>query len=339
MLDKYLKALLFEHDCVVIPGFGGFVTHYVSAEINPVTNKFVPPNKKVAFNEQLRLSDGLLVSYIARVENISVDKALTAVRSFVEAILEGLKANNQYVLKDIGKFIYNPDRKLEFEPENKVNYAEGSFGLTEFFFKPLQDMSTTNPGNKPPVKPTANPKAKAEEAEKEPRKVPVVLFILIPVVLLLGMGGFFYANKDNSAYSSFNPFASLGGHPTDATEVSDSTLALGGDSTAIASADSAAADSAAVAEAPAPEAAPAPVVKAETQGRFYIIVGSFTEENNAVKLKDKLSKKGLTPTIINPTNGGNYRVSVEDFDSEQKAIAKLNKLKGKLGSTIWLKKI
>lgn len=341
MLDKYLKTLLFEHDCVVIPGFGGFVTNYISAEIHPITNKFLPPRKNVAFNEQLRLNDGLLVSYIARNENISADKAAYTIKDFVDSILEGLKRSNQYIIKDIGKFFYNPEHKLEFEPENKINYAEGSFGLTEFFFKPLHDMSTTTkPGNKPPVKPAAQqqkPKAKGEEGEKKPRKMPVAVFILIPLLLLLGAGGFFYLNKDNAAYSSFNPFASMG-HPTANTPaVTDSTLTMGADST-VAPADSMVSAEASQPE-PVAEAAPEPAVSSETAGRFYIIVGSFTDESNATKLRDKLSKKGMSPKIISPAGSNNYRVSVEDFDNQDKAIQKMNKLKGQFGSSIWLKKI
>ncbi len=339
MLDKYLKALLFEHDCVVIPGFGGFVTNYISAEIHPITNKFLPPRKNVAFNEQLRLNDGLLVSYIARTENISPEKAMNTVRGFADSIIQGLKGGNQYILKDIGKFFYNPEHKLEFEPENKVNYAESSFGLTEFFFKPLHTMSaTTKPGNKPPVKPTTE----AKTEEKKPRKTPVAVFVLIPILLLVGVGAFFYAHKDSAAYSSFNPFAALGNHnqKSDAPIASDSALT---DSSAIAAApvDSVAEtpveESQPVVEAPA---APEPAVgESASQGRFYIIVGSFTEEHNAVKLKDKLSRKGLSPKVISPASGSNYRVSIEDFDNQEKAVEKLNKLRGQFGSAIWLKKI
>jgi len=325
MLDKYLKTLLFEHDCVVIPGFGGFVTNYVSAEIHPITNKFLPPQKNVAFNEQLKLNDGLLVSYIARNENLTTDKAMNVVRGFVESLVEGLNGSNQYTLKDIGKFFYNPEHKLEFEPENKVNYAEGSFGLTEFFFKPLQDMSTTNkPGNKPPVKP-GNQQKQAGEANK-PRKTSVLVLALIPILVLLGAGTFFYLNKDNAAYSSFNPFASMGSKPVAENKV----VVAATDSTALASAP--------VDSIPMEPAASAPEVN-EKVGRFYIIAGSFMNESNALKLRYKLSKKGLSPKIISPEGSTNYRVSIEDFDSQEKALQKLKKFKGQFGSAIWLKKI
>ncbi len=76
MIEKYIKYLLFEHDCVVIPDFGGFIANYVSADIHPIRHTFVPPSKNIAFNEMLKLNDGLLVAHIANHEHISREEAL-----------------------------------------------------------------------------------------------------------------------------------------------------------------------------------------------------------------------------------------------------------------------
>ena len=51
-----------KHDCAkIVPGLGGFVTQYVSAQRVGSENLFLPPHRTVGFNQQLTLNDGLLV--------------------------------------------------------------------------------------------------------------------------------------------------------------------------------------------------------------------------------------------------------------------------------------
>ena len=35
-LDSHISYLLHEHDCVILPAFGGFVANYHSAKIDPI---------------------------------------------------------------------------------------------------------------------------------------------------------------------------------------------------------------------------------------------------------------------------------------------------------------
>ena len=56
-----LRELLFVQECVIIPGFGGFLTKYKSADIDYLNYTITPPTKSISFNRQLRNDDGLLV--------------------------------------------------------------------------------------------------------------------------------------------------------------------------------------------------------------------------------------------------------------------------------------
>jgi hypothetical protein len=60
-LNKQIIDLLFEHDCVIIPGFGGFVAQYSSASFEEISQSFVPPSKSILFNKNLINNDGLLL--------------------------------------------------------------------------------------------------------------------------------------------------------------------------------------------------------------------------------------------------------------------------------------
>jgi len=61
-LATYIKDLLYRYECVIIPGFGAFLTQYQSATINSANNSIFPPGKQVSFNRQLQTNDGLLAT-------------------------------------------------------------------------------------------------------------------------------------------------------------------------------------------------------------------------------------------------------------------------------------
>src|SRR4051794_23557059 len=121
MIAKHIKELLFEQDCVVIPDFGGFIANYVSADIHPIRHTFAPPSKSIAFNEMLRLNDGLLASHIAQFERISREEALAKIKDFTNHLREELKQKHKYRLVEIGTLFMNQEQKIQFEPENRIN--------------------------------------------------------------------------------------------------------------------------------------------------------------------------------------------------------------------------
>ena len=49
-IETYISDLLYRHDCVIIPGLGGIITNYRSAQIHPVSHKLQPPSKSIRFN-------------------------------------------------------------------------------------------------------------------------------------------------------------------------------------------------------------------------------------------------------------------------------------------------
>lgn len=138
MVEKHIKSLLYDHDCVIIPEFGGLITRYVSAKINPVKHAFAPPSKKIAFNEKLVLNDGLLISTIAYHNNISVEEAQQLVASFVHQAKTHLQTDKRYDLSGIGVFRYSPEHKIEFEYVEGDNLLEASFGLPELVARPVR---------------------------------------------------------------------------------------------------------------------------------------------------------------------------------------------------------
>mgnify|MGYP000619190026 CR=1 FL=1 len=130
-IAKYISDLLYRYDCVIVPNFGGFVTNKIGAKANHNTHNFYPPTKQISFNSHLKQNDGLLVNYIASVENISFENAIEKIEKEVINWQKTL-ANKTLVFDTIGSLSYNKDNQLIFEPNTNHNFLKSSFGLHTF---------------------------------------------------------------------------------------------------------------------------------------------------------------------------------------------------------------
>jgi hypothetical protein len=127
---KYINDLLYRYDCVIVPNFGGFITNKIGAKVNQFTHHFYPPTKQIAFNPHLKQNDGLLVNYIASVENISFEKAIAKINASVATWQETLKSES-LVFDNIGAITLNEKKQFIFEPKKAHNFLTSSFGLSE----------------------------------------------------------------------------------------------------------------------------------------------------------------------------------------------------------------
>ena len=120
-ISFYVSELLFENDCVIIPGFGGFVTHYAPARIHPVNHSFLPPSKNILFNSKLIRDDGLLIDHIAQKQNLNYSQAKSLVEDYKRELLGKLSAGEVVRFKNIGNVQKDSLGKLLFSPDDSVN--------------------------------------------------------------------------------------------------------------------------------------------------------------------------------------------------------------------------
>ena len=60
-LCQHIDKLLLSNDCVILPGFGGFLTHYADAYYSESEQLYYPPKREIGFNQNLTMNDSLLV--------------------------------------------------------------------------------------------------------------------------------------------------------------------------------------------------------------------------------------------------------------------------------------
>ena len=128
-IPAYLKKLLHQYDCVVVPELGGFLTHYLPASFSEATGQYLPPRRKLAFNEVLRLDDGILMNYLMLHEAISRDEAQRYIASFVAELRQTVKQAGCFIIEGIGLFSPNDEGKLQFDPELRHNFHGEAYGL------------------------------------------------------------------------------------------------------------------------------------------------------------------------------------------------------------------
>ena len=128
----YIADLLFEHECIVIPGLGGFISKEHPASVHPVKHQFKPPYKEIVFNPHLRANDGMLLNFIAQQEQLSYGDAKHKLDRFVLKCLEELGNGRRITFRNIGFIQYDEHRQIIFQADENQNYLGSSFGLTGF---------------------------------------------------------------------------------------------------------------------------------------------------------------------------------------------------------------
>ena len=127
---EYISNLLFLHDCVIIPDFGGFICNYKSACIDETSGIITPPSKDILFNRNLTHNDGLLANWIVCKENIPYDKAVKQVELFCEDLKIRLNQRQRIAFGDIGVFYTDRRFNIIFE-SGENNFLSDTYGMEE----------------------------------------------------------------------------------------------------------------------------------------------------------------------------------------------------------------
>jgi hypothetical protein len=137
-LSDHLRPLLRDHDCVIIPDFGGLVAEYTSAKVQPAGRHLLsPPTRQVAFNQALNRNDGLLVDTLREHLGLSAAEAREHLRQAVAMLHYELKAQQRTELPGIGVFRQQAGRGLQFEYTGTENLLAAAFGLPELTAQPV----------------------------------------------------------------------------------------------------------------------------------------------------------------------------------------------------------
>jgi nucleoid DNA-binding protein len=316
---------LFGHDCVIVPGFGGFIGNYTPARIDKSTSTFYPPVKQISFNRNLNNNDGLLIGKISGSSGLNYSDTRNLVEQFVEDITRKLAKAEKVVFDHIGSFINNHEGNIQFEPDRESNYHLNAYGLASFQFMPLEGYDVR--------------KRIVRHIEKESvTHFPVrkylwraaVIIPLLGVLITVPLTTNLFKTKVQT--TNLNPLASVefdNNKSAIENKKSDAGLPVVQPSTETSERMPVKTE-----ESVVRQTEPAATQPAEM---FYIITGSFQSEDNANTLLKKLSDEGYSPELMKGPNGF-YRVSAMKCSNLTEANLKKDSIGRKYSGT-WVTRV
>lgn len=144
-VSKHIKDLLLLHDCVTIPGFGGFIGATQGAVIDASAKQILPPGKKVSFNRQLQSNDGVLIQHLANQYNISYHDAELSVVHFVKNSIAVLAQGGEVLFPEVGTVSANNEGNWVFLRNMAMVSDISTFGLMPTSYSQTYGMPHKQP--------------------------------------------------------------------------------------------------------------------------------------------------------------------------------------------------
>ncbi len=148
----HIDFLLHTHDCVIVPGLGGFVVNMTEVERDGLWG-LNAPMFELLFNNKLTYNDGLLAESLMKTNNVSYEVAIKQIKSACEELKKRLLKDDEVVCDNLGSFKINKENNLIFLP-NKAYIRPRYFGLSNSRLKPaaLALSPASNDENAIPVR-------------------------------------------------------------------------------------------------------------------------------------------------------------------------------------------
>jgi hypothetical protein len=349
-IEKYIYELLYEHDCVIIPQLGGFVTNYREAIIDVSRQEFSAPARIVSFNANLNQNDGLLINFIAGREKIEYKEIAEQVELFARQTMLAIKEGKKLEFDNLG-YLWSEDGRIRFEPQLKQNFLQDSYGLGTFNYPLLKTHKKTKPLRPQVAVVEADSVSKADIENSNAYVYRRSWLIGIPAAAALIAVVVFSFTRDKAFerridQANFNPvqISEQSSKPTHEKTVDNSSEHSVVKTEDVNTKPISEVDTEEIVTETIPETVedgvvspeeevvvietPPEPIKAEinANNRYFVIAGSFNVKANAESLKVTLQNMGFEARV-HDTGVGMYRVSVKAFSDMQSAINELQSLR------------
>lgn len=355
-LDKHIEELLHNHDCVILPSFGGFITSKMPAFYNKFTSVFHPAKKKILFNKHLVFNDGLLATQVAEKKSMSVEEANQLLIQFKDDCFLRLNEEGRVVIEKVGVLFFDKEKNIQFQ-QSSTNFLKESFGLSALSLDKVKAAA---------VKPAAKFVAivRKEEVKVDRKAIAVTKpvkqgsknrrAVLLPLLLIpLIMGGLFIGNQQGVIgenkinISSFNPFYSVNveeyiprngefflieNSALTEENIVNETVCVENEILLIDKVEKQ------TKMIPATIDSTLNVVnKVPQELKYHVIAGCFSIKENADNLVNSWIDKGNQSSIAD-IKGSLYRVAIQSFVTKKEARSFLKEIKKTYENSLWILK-
>jgi cell division septation protein DedD len=349
-IERDIHELLYCHDCVIVPQWGGFLTHYRPARLDEPRGLVHPPGKDTSFNRNLTRNDGLLADHIAKRHGIAFHKAAERIAAEVDQWRITLQRSGRLELPHIGIFYHDPEQLLQFDPDKRSDHLKDAYGL-----RPVAAVPVEIPREVPVIPmPKVLPRTSEAAADK---RIPMAWAAAAVAALLFGAGSLWLGTQGPSVqWSTLAPFSLAERTYVSATITSERSVSSAGlftlpeealgvrtiplgenDSVSITvdlgtpAALEAVVDTTHVALPEVVKAVATPTKRL----RFHVIGGCFAQPENAERFLNELQGKGY-PAQRLAQSGELHPVAYGSYAERSEALEALDQVRSTGSAQAWL---
>ncbi len=323
-VEKYISELLFEHDCVIVPAFGGFVARNSSSYFAKTGNTLFPPSKSIVFNKNLSNNDGLLAGYIMQKESATYQQANTIIENFVSSCRQLLETQKRFEINGLGVLYRNNENTILFEQDVRINYNPSAFGLPIVSaIKLIKEEKVV--ASKPELQ---YRQITSVAKPKTMRRAVVATSVAVLIIIIL-----FISTKQNpidNAMATFSPFMTKSKIVFAETKINEAIKPIVTKVKPIVAPDTTSIDKTIVVKT-------TKIIEEWYKQPFQIVVGCFAVKQNAYKLINQLEGQSISASIAGQNAKNLYVVSIAGYEDEKAARKKLTEMK-KQYPAAWLYK-
>ena len=330
ILDQFLHPLFLDHDCIVVPGLGGFVCNRQPAQYDEGRQELMPPYRSVLFNERLVHHDGVLAQAVSRAQGITFDQAVKAIELEVAQLKTDITGGSTVAIERVGRLYNGRNERVQFLADEEMERMLRSFGLRNIPLRPIAEATAKSPIHQPA-------KGKVIQMPSPPVSVPLARIAAALAVPVLGGLGMFVADSwdvQDARMSAINvPAVVAAFEPRFEGEAVPSWS----DVEALEETAALAPEVEAAVERPTTEEVGVPVALEDNPGLYMLVAGAFSVEANAQALANQLAANGFDAEVFEQ-DGGLHIVTYATHLEEQSARMHLEELRKQvISQNAWLK--
>lgn len=193
--EYHIKSLLYTHKCVIIPGFGGFITRESPASLHNETGILKPFTRTIFFNGNLTENDGLLADALSKSLQTTYDNALQMIERKTSEMQLELQNTKKLALGELGTFYLNSEGKIWFNANLKLNFCLTTYGLDPIVAQKVSTISNKQSLDFPHAKHLINFTGEKPLQSFTKRRY-IGLKIAASVLIFLTLGALSYQFKD-----------------------------------------------------------------------------------------------------------------------------------------------
>jgi len=358
-IGTYISELLFDHDHVILPGFGEFSTKYIPARFLPEEKKILSPAKIISFSSENTEGETPLLGHIAKKENLSIEQVQKLITDFVAEFKGSMASGQKVVLNHVGVFSQDFEGNFSFEPDKSINYLADAAGLGAVTEPPkttatpvITPVSKAVSEKKPepvfekepeplpkfekPVEPSVSAEPDTEKTPEPqvhftdttrqdlPKGIKWLAWFFIPIIVVLIILAFnwrFIFGKSTQAPAPRPQIETVAPAPVAEQPVETPAPEV----------------QEAPATTPAPAVAATPAQPEAGRRVYYIVVGAFQDEGQANRYVEELRSKGAQQaSIFMQTSTGFHRVCYGFYYDQAEADAQLSRVQQDINSSAWI---